>query len=272
MEITATSVWTDLEAIRTQNPLIQNITNYVVMNNTANALLALGASPAMVHAQEEVANFVNIASALVVNIGTLSAPWVTGMEVAMQQAAYAEKPVVLDPVGVGATPYRLHTVQKLLSQSTPSVIRGNASEIKALVEHHVQSKGVDSTYSSDTAVEAATQLAREIGCVVVVSGAKDYITDGTQVLEVEGGHPLMGKVTGMGCTASALIGAFLAVNPDALPAATHAMTVMGIAGELAAAKSSGPGTLQLHFYDALYQLTLEQIEAHSRIRMLKTVD
>ncbi len=267
MEITATTVWEDLLGIRSQAPLVHNITNYVVMNTTANALLALGASPAMVHAQEEVTEFVRIASALVVNIGTLSPAWVKAMELAMHQAREGQKPVVFDPVGAGATAYRTHTARHLLQTVPPSVIRGNASEIKALVEN-TRTKGVDSLYASNDALESALQLAGQYGSVVVVSGASDYLTDGKTVLRVSGGHPMMTKVTGMGCTATALIGAFLAVRPLALAAAAHAMVIMSIAGELAAQKAAGPGSLQMHFYDVLYGLTEGQVHERTRIETL----
>ncbi|GAB3252537.1 hydroxyethylthiazole kinase [Larkinella harenae] len=252
---TPQSVWADLETIRAQAPLIHNITNFVVMNNTANALLALGASPAMVHAPEETEDFVSISNALVVNIGTLDATFVAGMKLAMRRAKDLGKPVIFDPVGVGATAFRNQVSQELLSLAAPAIIRGNASEIMALAGLNAQTKGVDSTVGSEAAVEAAKRLSNVWGSVVVVSGAIDYIIRGEQVATVANGHPLMTKVTGMGCTATALIGAFAAVNPDYFRAATHAMTVMGIAGERAVQKQAAPGSLQVNFLDALYQLT-----------------
>ncbi|MGV3559339.1 hydroxyethylthiazole kinase [Larkinella arboricola] len=259
------SIWTDLATIRAQAPLIHNITNFVVMNNTANALLALGASPAMVHAPEEVEDFVTISSALVVNIGTLDATLVAGMKLAMRRAKDLGKPVVFDPVGVGATAYRNRVSQELLTLATPDIIRGNASEILALAGLDAQTKGVDSTVGSDAAVEAAKRLSQTWGCVVVISGATDYIIQNDQTATITNGHPLMAKVTGMGCTATALTGAFAAINSDYFRAATHAMAVMGIAGELAVEKQAAPGSLQLNFLDSLYQLTQSDLETRLKL-------
>lgn len=259
------SVWADIEKIRQTSPLIHNITNYVVMNSTANALLALGASPVMAHAEEETAEMTELASALVVNIGTLSTPWVAGMERAVIAAREGAIPFVLDPVGAGATRFRTDTVHRLLSKGAPSVIRGNASEIMSLHTSQGETKGVDSTERSRSALEAGRYLAKRHGCAVSISGETDYLVSADERIAVSNGHPLMGRVTGMGCTASALTGAFLAVNPSALAAAAHAMAVMGICGEMAAEKAAGPGSLQLRFLDALYQLEKKQIEARLKV-------
>ena len=259
MDQSPQAIWTDLAQIRALAPLVHSITNFVVMNNTANALLALGASPAMVHAPDEVEEFVSISSALVVNIGTLDATFVEGMRLAMRQAKALGKPIVFDPVGVGATTYRNRVSEELLALAAPDVIRGNASEIMALAGLNAQTKGVDSLHGSEAAIEAARRLSSALDNVVVISGEKDYIVRGDQMATVANGHPLMTKVTGMGCTATALTGAFAAVNTDYFWAATHAMAVMGIAGELAVAQKAAPGSLQLNFLDALYALTEETI-------------
>lgn len=266
--MTSEAIWNDVCAIRERGPLVHNITNYVVMNSTANALLALGASPVMAHAVEEVEDMVALADtvggALVINIGTLSPNWIVAMERAMRAAAAGSLPIVLDPVGVGATPYRTETCQTLLAAAKPTVVRGNASEIMALVNATVRTKGVDSSASADAAASSASQLAQELGCTVSVSGETDVITNGTDTMRCANGHAWMPKVTGLGCTASALTGAFLAVNDDPLTAAAHAMAVMGICGEIAAAKSAGPGTLQLHFYDALFNLVEKDV--HDKLK------
>ncbi|HMP74374.1 MAG TPA: hydroxyethylthiazole kinase [Kiritimatiellia bacterium] len=263
--VKAEFVWADVEAIRGKNPLVHNITNYVVMNNTANALLALGASPVMAHAVEEVEEMVGLASmvggALVINIGTLSPGWIEAMEKAMGRAVKAGLPVVFDPVGAGATGYRTETCARLLGAARPTVIRGNGSEIMALVNAEVKTKGVDSAHGADAAVESAKALATHHDCVVCVSGAVDVVTDGTEVVSVATGHPMMTRVTGLGCTASALTGAFAAVNSKPLMASAHAMAVMGVCGEIAAERSAGPGSLQMHFLDALYQLDRVELEA-----------
>lgn len=245
----------DLELIREKAPLIHNITNFVVMNNTANALLAIGASPVMAHAIEEVADMVKIASALVINMGTLEHDWVQSMIVAGKAANAKGIPVVFDPVGVGATPYRSQAAAEILQHVKPTIIRANASEIMSLARVNVQTKGVDSTNSADDAITSAKILAKETGAIVVVSGAVDVITDGENVKRVLNGHPLMGRVTGMGCTATAILAAFAAVEKNAFDAAYFGMTAMGIAGEIAGLTAKGNGTMQLYFLDALCNLS-----------------
>ena len=260
MTITSATIWKDIETIRQTSPLIHNITNYVVMNNTANALLALGASPVMAHAEPEVEDMVNIAGALVINIGTLSDPWIKSMFKAAARAKERGIPIVLDPVGVGATEYRTSTARKLIHASSPSIIRGNGSEIMALCEEDVTTRGVDSTSSSDLAIDSARILNREFGCVVCITGETDYIVSKDNVIPVKNGHAMMTRVTGLGCTASALCGAFAAVNPALEMAAAHAMAVMGIAGEIAAETAKGPASLQLNFIDTLYLLSETHIQ------------
>jgi hydroxyethylthiazole kinase len=258
-------VWGALRAVVEARPLVHNITNYVVMNNTANALLALGASPAMLHAPEEVEEFVELAQALVINIGTLSPAWVTGMRLAVARANLRGRPWVLDPVGAGATTYRT-AVARDLALSGPSVVRGNASEVLSLANATSHTtRGVDSTEPAEAALGAARELAQRLGTVVAVTGAVDYVTDGARVVSCHNGHPLMTRVTGMGCTATALIGAFLAVVPDRLVAARAALAVLGVAGELAAARAKGPGTFQVELYDAL--ANLDQATLLARVRL-----
>lgn len=255
----------DIDTIRQKAPLVHNITNFVVMNNTANALLAIGASPVMAHAPEEVAEMAAMASAVVLNMGTLSETWVEAMVLAGRSALEHNVPIVFDPVGVGATSYRNQTARRIFSQFTPSIIRGNASEIMALTaelldkQQQIKTKGVDSTAASDIAIETAQTLAQQLGTVIAISGVEDYITDGKTVHILKNGSPMMARVTGMGCTASAITGAVAGVNSNMLEAAAHAMAVMGIAGELAARQSKGPGSLQVNFLDQLYLLTPELI-------------
>jgi len=253
-----------LTRLKTQSPLVQSITNYVVMNNTANALLAAGASPIMAHAQPEVKDMVNIVGALVVNIGTLDEYWSESMLLGAAHAQAIQKPWVLDPVGAGATPYRNELLSKLL-QFQPSVIRGNASEIMSLASVNIKSKGVDSTNSSGEALEAGMQLSKQTGAVVVISGEVDYIIDRELIAKVKNGSHIMAKVTGMGCTASALTGAMIAIEKDRFLASTSAMALMGVAGDIAAEKAEGPGSLQLHFYDALYNLKPEEFEKRMNV-------
>jgi hydroxyethylthiazole kinase len=260
MKVTATEIAQSIAEIRLQAPVVHNITNYVAMNNTANALLAIGASPVMAHAREEVEEMVNIASALVVNIGTLSEQWIHSMFKAAAQARKKGIPVILDPVGAGATSYRTQTAREFMAQEPPAIIRGNASEIMALYDDKTKTKGVDSAALSDNAIAIAQELSKTYSCIVCVSGATDYIVEGKRIVRVRNGHPLMTRVTALGCTASALCGAFAAVENSMLGATVKAMAVMGIAGEIAAEKAAGPGSLQMHFLDNLYHLSAEDIK------------
>ncbi|HMM38423.1 MAG TPA: hydroxyethylthiazole kinase [Desulfovibrio sp.] len=258
-------VWTDVVRIRRANPLVLNVTNNVVTNITANALLALGASPAMSHAAEDAKELAWLAQAVVLNIGTPAADYVESMFAAGASAREKGIPVILDPVAAGATAYRRRLCRDLLENVRPSVIRGNASEIMALAGENAVSKGADSVHGSGEARSAARSLARAHSCVVCVSGAVDYVTDGKMTLAVSNGVELMTKVTGLGCTATALIGAFVAVNADRLTATAHAMAVMGLAGELAAQGAAGPGTLEARFLDALYTLDETTVAAGVRL-------
>ena len=255
-------------AVRSKRPLVHNITNYVVMNNSANALLAIGASPVMAHWTQEMEEMVSIAGALVLNIGTLDENWLESMKVAGVAASRRGIPIVLDPVGAGATSQRTAAVVELIELCRPTIIRGNGSEImtvaRAWSKHlgsseqegteSAKSKGVDSSASSDDAIHAAIRLAQQTGAVVAISGATDYITDGSVVHTVDGGDEIMTAVTGMGCTATALTGAFAAVCKDPMTAATAAMAVMSAAGERAAVQSRGNGSMQINFLDELYNI------------------
>jgi hydroxyethylthiazole kinase len=254
--------WGALARLRQAAPLVHCITNYVAMDVTANALLAIGASPAMVHANEEVEEFTGISSALMINIGTLSPAWVHAMERAADRAVALGKPWLLDPVGAGATAYRTRTARDLAGRR-PAVVRGNASEILSLAGEVGGTKGVDSTRGADEA--AGRELARGLGCVVAVTGAVDHVTDGRRMLAVEHGHPMMTRVTALGCALTGVTGAFLAVEPDPLLAAAYALAFFGLAGEMAASGSMGPGTLRMRLMDALYVLdTVQQSELRIR--------
>jgi hydroxyethylthiazole kinase len=259
-------LWTVAVAVREQGPLVHNITNFVVMNNTANVLLAIGASPAMIHSTDEVEDFVAVSKALVVNIGTLYSEQVAACKLAAARAKALGVPWILDPVGVGATPYR-RAVAASLVRLGPNVIRGNGSEILTLAPHTSSGtgRGVDSTDASDAAVEAAKRLASESRAVVAVTGVVDYVTDGQQVVEIHNGHPLMARVTGLGCSATAVIGAFLAVEPDAFAATVAALAVFSVAGEVAAGWAAGPGSLQVALLDALYTLDEATLKTTLRI-------
>lgn len=245
-------LWSHIQTVKQQSPLVHNITNFVVMNNTANTLLAAGASPIMSHAHKEVEDMVAICQALVINIGTLDDYFVKSMLLAAQKAQQLAKPWVLDPVGAGATPYRDEVLSQLLTHK-PTVIRGNASEILALAKANITAtKGVDSTADSSEATEAAQSIHQTYGAVVCISGATDFIVTNKIVAAIQNGHPLMTRVTGLGCSATALIAAFTAVVNNKTEATAAAMALMGISGELAAQKSTGPGSLQVQLLDELH--------------------
>lgn len=255
-----------LQRVRQQKPLVHNITNMVVMNNTANALLALGASPVMVHSLSEVREVVDLSQALVLNIGTLSDHTAESMLVAAEHAKNIGCPWILDPVGAGISAFRNDLLVNLI-ELKPTVIRGNASEIMTLCNfNQPNTKGVDSTADSLDAVTSAIALQEQTGAVVCISGKVDYILSEKGIAKVYNGHPLMTQVTGLGCTATALIGAFLGVTDQFFEAATAGVSLLSLAGELAAKQSLGPGSLQVNLYDGLYRLNSDQIRMHLKIK------
>ncbi len=265
----ASTVWAHLCRVRERNPLVLNVTNNVVTNTTANALLALGASPAMTHAPDDAGELASLADAVVLNIGTPASSYIESMFKAGQAANAKGIPVVLDPVAAGATAYRREAVAELLKRVRLAAIRGNASEILYVAGEQGASKGADSTNASEEALDAARALAERLGAVVCVSGARDVITDGRSVLGVDNGHAMMTKVTGLGCTATALVGAFSAcAGGEPLAGVTAAMAVMGIAGEVAAQDAPGPGTLQVRFLDCLYAMGEELVRSRLRLATL----
>jgi len=253
-----------LKKIRAQKPLIHNITNYVVMNYTANALLACGASPVMAHAYNEVREMVGIANALVINIGTLEEEWIRSMIIAASEANKKGIPIILDPVGAGATNFRTTAALRILRAAKISVIRGNASEILALTDSHSQTKGVDSQHGVDEATDVALELSLRYNAVVAVTGATDVVTDGNATIKVSNGHSLMRYVTGTGCTATALIGTFCAVESNHLKSAASALAYFGIAGELAAKEAIAPGSFMIALLDKLYSITPAELEQYAK--------
>lgn len=256
-----------LHRVRTKTPLVQCITNFVAMDLAANLLLAVGASPAMIHAEEEAGEFAAIASALTVNIGTISADWVRGMQVAAATASRTGLPWVLDPVGCGATRWRTNVARELASMR-PTLIRGNASEIIALAaDRPATTRGVDASDPVEAAREAAGDLARRHGSCVAVTGEVDYLTDGTRQLLVAGGHAMMAKVTAMGCALTAVCGATLAVEQDPFMATAGALTCFKTAGSRAAAQAEGPGSLRWRMADELFRLEDESLKREARLEL-----
>lgn len=254
-----------LAQVREQKPLVVNITNYVVMNNTANALLAIGASPIMAHSRQEMAEMMHIAGSLVINIGTLDNEWIERMLFAVEQANTNNKPIVLDPVGCGASVLRTQTARTLAAKANNLIIRGNASEIIALAGEASQTKGVDALDSSDTALAAAHALVTQYHANVVISGEVDYVVTASQTIRLSNGHHMMPYVTGMGCSLTALTGAFAAIGETSGLAAT---AIYAIVGEIAAEQSTGPATLQLNIIDGLYQISAEQIQQRLNMAMV----
>jgi len=266
----AGALWTDVQAVRERAPLVHSITNLVVMNFNANALLAVGASPVMAHAQEEVRDMVAIAQALVLNIGTLEPAWIRAMQLALREARLRGIPVVLDPVGAGATPYRNAALTELMACGAPTIVRGNGSEIMSLAGLATKTRGVDSSAASVEALDAARVVAAEFGCVVCVSGADDLIVDAAgRWATLSNGHPWMTRITGVGCTASALVGAFAAVQPDPWRATLAAMACLGVVGELAVertqAAGAGVGRLQVELLDGLHLLAESSFTARLKL-------
>ncbi|HEX8510664.1 MAG TPA: hydroxyethylthiazole kinase [Propionibacteriaceae bacterium] len=259
--LSALEVASVLERLRGQAPLVHCITNVVVAGFTANVLLAAGASPAMIENDQEAAEFAGIADALLVNIGTLSGEQVRAIRAAAPAALRAGTPWVFDPVAVGPLAFRTAFATELL-EHRPTVVRGNPSEVLSLAGAAGAGRGVDSTAESSSAVSTARQLARRTGGVVAVSGEVDYITDGNRLLEVHAGHPLMTKVTGVGCALGSLVAACCAVENSALVAAAAATSMLTVAAEVAAASSQGPGSFAVALLDALSSLDEKTLAVH----------
>jgi len=255
-----------LRRIREHKPLVHQITNYVVMNETANATLALGALPVMAHAPEEVEEMVGLASALVLNIGTLSSDWVDAMLRAGRAATTRGIPIVLDPVGAGATAFRTETAKRILDEVDVTVLRGNAGEVATLVGVAAEVRGVESIGAAEDAAELARRAGEMLGLVASVTGPVDHVSDGRTVLSVSNGDAMLATVTGTGCMSSALTGCFLAAKPDSpLEAAAEALAAFGVAGEDAAREARGPGSFHVGLYDALAALDPETLDGRARI-------
>jgi hydroxyethylthiazole kinase len=270
--LSSSDIWSDILAVRARAPLVHSITNLVVMNLNANMLLAVGASPVMAHAHEEVADMVGIAQSLVINIGTLDPYWIESMRLAMVAAGRRGIPVVLDPVGAGATPYRNASIELLLNTALPTVIRGNGSEIMSVAGDRVQTRGVDSTAAANDAIAAALALVQRTHGVVCVSGQTDHVLDAKRRwAQLSNGHEWMTRITGVGCSATALIGAFCAVQPDAWRATVSAMALMGVVGEVAAEKAvvrrQGVGSMQVTMLDELQLLDQATFEARLQLKV-----
>ncbi|ODA40801.1 hydroxyethylthiazole kinase [Desulfosporosinus sp. BG] len=258
----------NLSAVKEKKPLIHHITNYVTVNDCANIVLAIGGSPVMADDLEEVTEMVGFASALVLNIGTLNSRTIESMLVAGQQAKELSVPVILDPVGVGATRLRTNTAEKLIRELKPEVIRGNMSEIKVLAGLDVAIKGVDSLADEQNSSKIAKKLASELNCVIAITGKTDVVSDGRQVCLLDNGHQILADVTGTGCMTSSLVGTFCGATPDYFTAAVAGIISMGLAGENAQAllhHGEGIGTFRARLLDSIYNLTPETLAREGKI-------
>ena len=265
---TIQSICNNLNAIREKRPLVHSITNFVVMNETANATLCIGALPIMSHAIEEVEEMVGIASALVLNIGTLTPDWIDAMELAGKRANQLGIPVILDPVGAGATKLRTNSSKRLLDNVKVSIVRGNAGEIAALAGIASEVKGVESISASESTDQIAKKFASAFGCTAAITGVVDVVSDGKKVAKLNNGDAMLGKVVGTGCMSSVIVASFAAVDPDPFTAAIGGLTAFSIAGELAAEVSgSKPGTFHTELYNALAAISAEDIQSRAKVEV-----
>lgn len=266
-----------LEKVKKENPLVHHITNYVTVNDCANIVLSLGGSPVMADHIEEATDMTSIANALVLNIGTISENSIDSMIVSGKRANRMGIPVILDPVGIGATRLRFEVINKILSDVKIAVIKGNFSEIKKLYGMNVESKGVDSLDSIEDDIEGAKNIAKELSkklnSVIAITGKKDLITDGEKVITIDNGASIMSSVTGTGCMGTSLIGTYSAVTKDYFLSAVAGVLTMGIAGEIASSslnkeRLEGPGTFKTRLMDAIYYIDKDILNKHSKIKEL----
>lgn len=255
-----------LSDVRAKRPLVHHITNYVAVNDCANVTICLGASPVMAHSKDEVAEMVSMAGALVLNIGTPDEAQVDSMLLAGARANSLGIPVIFDPVGAGATRLRTDTARRFLHDLDISVLKGNAAEIATLAGAEGSIKGVESCGIKDEPLDVARSLAKGMGIVVAISGPTDIVTDGKRTLLVDNGHPLMGMVSGTGCMAASMAGAFAAVTKDYVTASAAALATFGLAGEKAARHCQGPASFKVALLDEVYGLTPEELEKGARVR------
>jgi len=257
-----------LDKLQKTRPLVHHVTNFVVMNDTANVTLHVGASPVMAHAREEVEEMASMADAVVLNIGTLAPDWVDAMALAGRKAVERGIPVILDPVGAGATTLRTEAARRLLRETRPAVVRGNAGEIGSLSGAGGEVRGVDSLGEPEDPAKVAREAARGWDCVVAITGKLDWVSDGGRLIGLENGHAWLTALTGTGCMATAVIGAFAAVEADRLVAAAAALACYGLAAEIAAERASGPGSFKSELFDALFNLTPERLSEGLRVDTL----
>ena len=254
-----------LTRVRMKRPLVHHITNYVTVNECANITIAAGAAPVMADAPEEVCEMVTCAGALVLNIGTLNKGQIESMLLAGGMANDRQIPVILDPVGAGATCYRTKSAQRLLDELKITILKGNAGEIGILAGAEAHVKGVDSHGVTGNLEKIARNFAKRAGMTIVVSGATDIVTNGRRILLVENGHPMMGGISGTGCMAASVIGAFVSVSDDPVIASAAALAAFGLAGEKAAVYAGGPGSFKTALFDEMAALKPGDLASGARI-------
>jgi len=257
-----------LVKLREARPLVHHITNFVVMNDTANVTLHIGALPVMAHAKEEVAEMVALAGVLVLNPGTLTSDWVEAMLVAGRRANELGVPIVLDPVGAGATILRTESNLRLLNELDIAILRGNLGEVSVLAGLGGEVKGVESISAGAEAEEVARAMAQQRGLTAAITGQRDIISDGQRTVGVDNGHLWLTTITGSGCSATTMVAAFAAVEPDPVLAATAGLICYGLAAELAAEMAHGPASFKVALFDALYNLTPEQVQAGAKAQLV----
>jgi len=247
-----------ISSLRTKKPLILNLTNYVTMDLMANTLLSLGTAPLMSVDKDEFEELIKISSAININIGTLDGPFIEGSILAAKLAKQYNKPVVLDPVGAGASKIRTKAARDLIGYAT--IVRGNASEVMALDDDEAKALGVESLHSTDQAKDVARKIAKQYNNTVVISGEVDFVTDGKREAYLPFGSPLMTKITGMGCSLTAVVAAFRGVVEDSFEASKLATAYFGLCGSIAAQKASAPGSFRTTFIDEIYKADFEAMK------------
>lgn len=266
--VTPKNIAKDLTIIRSKKPLVHHITNFVVMNETANMTLCVGGLPIMSHAKEEVTEMVQMASVLLLNIGTLTPEWINSMLVAGKQANQSGIPIVLDPVGAGATRLRTDSSHRLMQELKIAIVRGNLAEVATLAGQKAEIRGVESISASSEKETVAIGLAKKYGCVVAITGAQDVVSDGKDIAYIDNGHVMLTTVTGTGCMSTSVIACFAGMQKDYFRAAIGGLVTFGIAGELAAKTTDGkPGSFHTQLYDAMKQLTEQDILRMAKVTM-----
>jgi hydroxyethylthiazole kinase len=258
-----------LEKVRTEKPVVHHLTNWVTIYDCANVVKVFGASPVMAHAKEEVADMAGIASAVVLNIGTLTTDFVESMKLAAKSANRKGIPVVLDVCGAGATKFRDDKCFEILDEVKVDIIKGNASEIARIAGENVQTKGVDAAAVEKNLEEVASGLAKKRNCTVVITGVEDIVADGKRVVRVKNGHPMMTNIVGTGCMAASVIGTFAAVEKDLVEASVAGLVCYEIAAELAVQEAKGPGSFKEKLFDAVFNLDADSVNRMQKVERVE---